>query len=187
MHISEHTINKVAKGDVDAFKELYDSFFPSLASFSIQLIKDKEEAADIVQEALLVYWNKRKEFETSDGVKSFLYKIIKNKGLNYIRTNKIHSRHHEYIKSNEEFYFKDLVIEEETIRIVLDAINDLPPQTKNIIELSMKGHKVKEIAETLDISVNTVKSLKLRAFQKLRENLKDHYFLLFILSRIFFN
>lgn len=182
MHISGHTIKLIAQGDVDAFKELYDSFFPSLASFAIQLIKDKEEASDIVQEALLVYWNKRKEFSEPDGVKSYLYMVIKNQGMNYIRSNKIHSKHKEYINNNETFYFKDLIIEEETIKLVLDAVNGLPPQTKKIIELSMKGFKNKEIAESLEISINTLKTLKLKAFQKLRENLKGHYFLLFTLS-----
>lgn len=184
MHISDDTIKQIAEGSVGAFKELYDSFFPFLASFAYQLVKDTSEASDIVQEAFLVYWNKRTEFSKPDGVKAFMYKVIKNQGLNYLRDQQAHSKHHEFIRNNESFYFKDKIIEEETKALVLEAVKDLPPQTKNIVELSMKGIKNKEVAESLKISVNTVKTLKLRAFQMLREKLKDHVLVLIILSEL---
>ncbi|GAF05212.1 RNA polymerase sigma-70 factor [Saccharicrinis fermentans] len=184
MYSIDKKIKLIAGGSTKAFKDFYDSFFPSLAFFSIQLVKDKDEASDIVQEAFLTYWNKRNEFENLDGVKAFMYTVIKNSGLNYLRSQKVHAKHLAYIEQNERNYFKNIIIEEETISMIKAALTDLPPQTKNIVELSMLGAKNVDIAETLGVSINTVKTLKLRAYKLLREKLKNHVYVLLILSDI---
>ncbi len=182
MHPIDKKIKLIAEGSTKTFKEFYDRLFPSLAFFSIQLVKDRDEASDIVQEAFLLYWNRRNEFENLEGVKVFLYTVIKNSGLNYLRSKKVHSRHLAYIENNESHFFKNSIIEEETISIIKTALTYLPPQTKNIIELSMQGAKNMDIAETLGVSINTVKTLKLRAYKLLREKLKNHVYALFLLS-----
>ena len=104
MHVTDKKIRLIAKGSTETFKELYDNLFPSLASFSVQLVKDTDEASDIVQEALLVYWNKRNEFEKLDSVKAFLYAVVKNLGLNYLRSKKVHAKHRDYIKNNKTYH-----------------------------------------------------------------------------------
>ena len=73
-------------------------------------------------------------------------------------------------------------ITQDTLRILHQAIDTLPPQTRKIILLGLNGKNNNEIAETLNISVNTVKSLKKSAYTSLREQLKDPMlFLLFLL------
>ena len=119
-----------------------------------------------------------------DSVKAFLYTVIKNSGFNYLRSKKVHSKHLKFIENNETYYFKNKIIEEETISLIKTALKDLPPQTKNIVELSMLGAKNKDIAETLDVSINTVKTLKLRAYKILREKLKNHVYVLLLLSEL---
>ena len=64
-------------------------------------------------------------------------------------------------------------IQEETIRLIYEAIESLPENCKNIIDLSLKGLKNDAIAETLKISVNTVKTHKKTAYKILRIKLKD--------------
>lgn len=182
MHITDEKIRLIAKGSTESFKELYDNLFPLLASFTVQLVKDKDEASDLVQESLLVYWNKRNEFKKLDSVKAFLYTVIKNSGLNYLRSKKVHIKHFDYIKNNETYYFNNKIIEEETNSLIQDALKNLPPQTKTIVELSMQGSKNNDIAEALEISVNTVKTLKLRAYRTLRDKLKEQVYVLLLLS-----
>ena len=78
---------------------------------------------------------------------------------------------------------QNIVIILKTIRLIIkDVLKDLPPQTKNIVELSMQGAKNNDIAEFLDISINTVKTLKLRAYRTLRDKLKDYVYVLLLLS-----
>ncbi len=60
-------------------------------------------------------------------------------------------------------------VEEETYRIVSEAINKLPDQMKAIMQLSLEGKKNAEIADRLNISTETVHTLKKIAYKKLRE------------------
>ena len=73
---------------------------------------------------------------------------------------------------NQEVIFKDYLIEEEAYRIIDNAVNALPtPKCKNR-ENVFRGKQNKEIAEILDISVNSVKTLKYNALNVLRNSLK---------------
>ena len=67
---------------------------------------------------------------------------------------------------------QQVIIEEEYYRQIYVAINKLSPERKNVILLSMDGLINKEIAEKAGISVNTVKTLKLKAYRFLRNELE---------------
>lgn len=73
-------------------------------------------------------------------------------------------------------------MEEELIRKLHVMIDLLPEQRKAILLLSIDGLTIQEIADQLNISVNTVKTQKKRAYIFLKENLKQSLFLLFILD-----
>jgi len=171
-------------GKDKTFKIFFESFYPSLYLVAKKYIQEDEAALDIVQDAFVYFWEKRKEIPSANAAKSYLYKTVKNKCLNYLRDKKQNER----IKSEDlesEIYFRDAIIEEETYQIIHNVIKTLPAQTQRIIELSLDGLKNQEIADLLSISVNTVKTLKLRAFKSLREKLKDHFLTLLVLHQSF--
>lgn len=56
------------------------------------------------------------------------------------------------------------IIEEEVHREIIAAIDKLPPERRRVVELSMVGYSQEEIAEKLNISVNTVKTQKRKAY-----------------------
>ena len=80
---------------------------------------------------------------------------------------------------SKDSFFQDKVIAEESYRILVDAIEKLPPQMKSIMQLALEGKSNPEIAETLNISGETVHSQKKIAYRKLRVYLKDYYYLVF--------
>jgi len=104
-----------------------------------------------------------------------LYKYVKNRSLNYLRDQKSKKKH-DLINLVSEVFFRDNLIEEETYQIVYKALKNLPPQGQNVIELSLDGLKNHEIGKQLKITVNTVKTIKLRAFRSLRSELKCNIF-----------
>ena len=71
---------------------------------------------------------------------------------------------------SEEPQIFNLFIEEETNQMLLTAIGQLPEQSARIIRLALSGLENKEISRLLDVSVNTVKTLKYSAIRKLREH-----------------
>jgi len=133
----------------------------------------------------LKLWHKFDEFNSEIGIKAYIYKAIKNSCLNHLEHVKVKQKFQkkELLEVQSESYFLKAVIEEETHRIIYRYINELPEKAKEVILLSLQGLKNKEIAEELYISVNTVKTHKLKAYRQLKENLKPLIYMLQILSR----
>ena len=183
MSIKEGIIEKLNQRDSSALKDFFVEFYPSICLFSKKIIPETDIIEDIAQEAFLVFWRSQKQFENIDALKGFLYVTAKNKCLNHL---KIKGLRAEILKNgfDKEEHIYELILEEETYRIISKAIEKLPPQGRRIIELSMKEYKNPEIAEELGVSVNTIKTLKRNAYKVLRENLKDHVFVLFLLNQI---
>lgn len=116
------------------------------------------------------------------GAKGYLYTVVRNKIISELRIRKKETGEAEVI---EDIEFDNQITKEETYKLLHEAIATLPDQTQNIIKLSMNGHSNLEIAEELDISVNTVKTLKKIGYSKLREKLKENIFLLILLAELF--
>lgn len=183
MNSEKNIIYKLNNRNTYALKEFFIEFYPSLCVFAKKYIPETDILEDIAQESFLVYWENPKQFDNIDALKGFLYRTAKNKCLNHL---KLKGLRNEIVKNGfeKEDYLYELVLEEETYRIIHKAIENLPLQSRRIIELSMKGYKNPEIAEELEVSINTIKTLKGNAYKVLRENLKDHVFVLFLLNQI---
>ena len=79
-----------------------------------------------------------------------------------------------------EMRLSDAIVEEETFRILSEAIEKLPTQMRAIMQLALEGKKNAEIAERLNVSPETVHTLKKVAYKKLRAFLTDYYYCLLL-------
>ena len=169
------------QGDEKAFRSLFKEFYASLCLFATHYLGDQEEAADIVQESFLKYWNKRADFDNYCRIKSFLYVVVRHACLNQLRSQNL--RLHvsdEFIKDSEQDFY-NYVMEEEAHRLFNKAIDNLPPQMRAVINFSLDGLKNSEIAEKMNLSEGTVHSYKKEAYKKLKVSLREYYYLLSIL------
>ena len=181
MQLTDTHILSIREGNKTSFRLLYETVFPPLILYSRRFVDEKDAAADLVQEALLAYWNRRKEFKTVIEAKAFLYGTMKNMCLNHLRTKKVHGRYVQKTMEeaeltteavDEPLLISNAIIEEETFALLYHALSELPPREKEILELSLQGKKNQAIADALCLSVNTIKTLKLRAYRRLRENIR---------------
>ncbi len=164
------------------FREFFESHYPALVVFAEKYVLNREVAEDIVQDVFIKVYESDLEFDTLDKLKAYLYSSVRNKSINKLKHDKVIERHkeEEILKSSESF-FRDTLIEQETYRILYQTVDKLPTQSRKIILLGLKGFSNPEIAEELNISVNTVKTLKLKSYRALRERLKDYKLALLIL------
>ncbi|MGQ1911379.1 RNA polymerase sigma-70 factor [Marinifilum sp. RC60d5] len=181
--ITEIAIDKFRSGKESAFKNLYDKYFDALFLFGLKFIPNSEAVEDLVQESFIKLWERRKSFYHEATLKAFLYKSVRNACLNYIDHQKVTQKYEKNadtdVSSND--YFLNNVIEEEVNRMIAETFQKLPESARKIYLLSLKGLKNAEIAEDLNISVNTVKTQKQRANKFLKENLKDLFTMLFFM------
>ena len=146
--------------------------FPSLCAIACKLVGDPDTAQDIAQETLIKFWeNQQAGGEQPVSVKDYLFIMVRNESLNYLRSlSRQRKRHEEAARESElaEDTWNN-IIEQETNQMLQDAIDTLPPQSKRVIELACSGNSNPEIADILGIAINTVKVLKNRAVQKLKD------------------
>ena len=158
------------------YKVLFDTYHTSLCLFSNKYLRDLDVSKDVVQGVFVKLWHHQIVLENDNAIKSYLYTCVKNKSLDYLKSKEFNcyqklSEDELEIYESDHFFEKELLIEE-VERMVNQAVNTLPFKCKEIIRLSLKGFKNSQISEELSISINTVKTQKKIAYQKLRPVLK---------------
>ncbi len=176
-------LGKTVNSNSSEFRVLFDNYFPTLCLFANRILNDRDSAKDIVQDVFVKLLGSDAMFENEQAIKAYLYILTRNGCLDNIKKGKnrfqsLDGKSFSYSESD----FLDDVIREETFRLLDIAIKELGIQSQQIVKLTMNQLSNKEIADELSISVNTVKTLKLRAYKRLRGML-GHLLLMMILSK----
>lgn len=166
-------IREIKRGDKRAFRDVFDQYFNALAAFGYKYVPDQQTVEDMIQESFISFWEGRKDFDHINAVKSFLYTSVRNKCLNYLKHKKVERKHERNLVYHIEsdHLFSAHVIEEETFNHLFIEIKNLPESSREIMLLALNGLRNQEIADELGVSVNTVKTQKKIAYQKLRTSL----------------
>lgn len=158
----------------------------ALYSFAVRLTKDREDAADLVQETMLKAFRFFDSFEQGTNCKAWLFRIMKNAYINRYRKTSKAPDTVEY-DVVEEFYetIKDesvetSTLEEEIFTQALDdevasALQGLPDDFRTVIILcDIEGFTYEEIAEFIDCPIGTVRSRLHRARKMLATALASY-------------
>ena len=133
-------------------------------------------AEDIVQGCLVRLWRSSIIFTDIKAITTYLYRAVYNGSLNFIRNKQASEHIHKTWFDNLQVQEEEGVyaaLEEEAITRFYMIIVELPEQQREILLRSLRGDKVKDIADKLKISENTVKTHKKRAYQFVRERLGE--------------
>jgi len=180
----DFNLSLLKKGDMKIFKTIFDAFHKRLYLFSFKYVKDKHASEEIIDGVFFILWQKREELDNIKNLKSYLYTMVYNSSMDYLKNKKRFSQFNSEAHDTHFSIEKD-IIEEETHTILFNALESLPEKCRQIFELScLEGLKYKDIAEDLQISINTVKSQRARALVILRQKLKDYPFFQLLLSVI---
>ncbi|TKG89880.1 RNA polymerase sigma-70 factor [Puteibacter caeruleilacunae] len=163
--------------EYDRLKYCFDQFYPNLCLYAHKYVQDIEVAKDIAQDAFIKCWDRLSDFDADAALKVFLYRTVTNESLNYLKHRKVEIEAHSILL--EEEYMEEHFLENEVYLWLRRVIHELPPQGKRIIELSLEGARNPEIAENLGVSLNTVKTIKQKAYKTLREKLSKAEIFLF--------
>ncbi|MBD0823240.1 RNA polymerase sigma-70 factor [Aestuariibaculum marinum] len=161
------------------FKEYFDNQYMSLCLFANKYIGDMEIAKDIVQDVFVKIWEEKITFKNESNIKTYLYTSVKNKSLDFLKsktykaTNKLTDLDIQKLET-EPFFLREVVVQE-TSKIIHEAIATLPKKCAEILLLSIQDYSNQDIANELQISINTVKAQKKIAYKKLKPILKEYF------------
>lgn len=168
-------IKRFASGEEAAFRVLYDRHVVSLRYFAAKYVDDDEVIEDIVQDAFVALWEKREQIQEENALKAYLYRAVRNDCLNLIRHRKVQDAYTSEVMTEGEASesFLDKILESEIYTALLDVFEELPPACKEVYRMSLDGMTHEEIAQKLNITINTVKKHKNNANHYMRERLKQ--------------
>jgi RNA polymerase sigma-70 factor (ECF subfamily) len=174
-------IRRIVSKDQNALARLYDLYSRLLYSLIFRIVKNREDAEELLQTVFLQVWDKADSFDLKKGsVYSWLITLARNKSIDKIRS-KTYKEQSQLSRNEMEFekvhnietnldigYMMD---EKERVKIVSKALNELPAEQKQVIELSYyEGLTQMEISQSLNVPLGTVKTRTRQALIKL-ENL----------------
>lgn len=170
----------------DDFEISFKEHYTGLCTYAYNLVGDRFEAEDIVQQFFIKLWDKREDFRI-DSFSSYAYRSVRNSCLN--RLIKSGRNKEESIENLTDRLLADFNPGEEPAYVYQDIVRkvlrQIPEKCRQILFLHcISGLKYKEIADTMGISVNTVKSQIAVAYKILREGLGDLFPLLLLFWQI---
>jgi len=193
MEKSEKLIIEMLKsGDEKAYRYIYDNHYVMLCRFANQILNDASIAEEIVNDVIFNLWQNRSKMEITHSLRTYLIRSVRNRCLNELNTlsHRIEIPFSSFILPenidflNSVFSSEDhplgSLIEQELEDELNRSIEELPVECRNVFMKSrFEQKKYDEIANELNITVNTVKYHIKNALSHLRKRLWKYLFLLF--------
>lgn len=169
-----HIINGIRNRDRDLFSWLFDRYSHTMYLIALDILNDHELARDIVQEAFLKLWEKSDTIDIQTSIKSYLFRTAANLAINKFKKESriVHPRELQAIP--EPSTRTGIRVEEKEFeQYIHHAIDSLPPQCRRVFTLSrFSDMSPPDIAQHLNISINTVYTHLTMAIRIIKERLK---------------
>ena len=173
--VDDKLIKDIAKGSMEALHTLYEKTNKSVYAFALSITKNPHDAEDVLQETFLKIYQKAKDYTSYDKPMAWIFTIAKNFALMKFRDRKKEDSMEE-VNDMPEVIFS--FVEDVSERIVLEAaVNKLDEDERTILLLhAVAGFKNREIADLLDMPINTVLSKYNRTIRKMQKYLEEEGF-----------
>ena len=171
---TKNTLHQAVQGDRVAFARLYQQYRVPALKFSMCLLKDKEEAENVVHDVFARIWEKRTLINPELNFSAYLFTCLRNMSYDYLKqVEKSQALRQRYMERMDQINEEDTDEVEARALCLQQAIGALSKKRKLILLLNVEeGKSYLEIAESLRISKNTVKNQLVKARQLLRQQVE---------------
>lgn len=185
----QEIIGAIREGNERIFEEIFRKYYQSLCNYANSILKEMDEAEEVVQNLFLSIWEKRSDLEINISLKSYLYRAVHNHCLNRIKHLKVREEYQQYAVNFYDASYESVsqtVMKNELETKIEEAIKKLPEQCRLIFRMSrFEELKYHEIAEQLELSPKTVENQIGKALKILRVELAEYLPLIIICSTTF--
>ncbi len=180
VHTNESALlESLRLGHEAAFDTVFRMYYQPLCRYAQRMLEgDPDDAEEIVQQTFVKLWEQRERLDIQWTLKAYLYKMVHNRCLNWIRDHRSRQAPLEIQEdASAASGAADQLHGDDLQRAMAAALDKLPPQCRKIFELSrFEELKYREIADQLDLSVKTVEVQMGKALRLLRSYLSDFLF-----------
>jgi RNA polymerase sigma factor (sigma-70 family) len=161
----EQLVKKCLEKDSLAQKQLFDSFSRKMMGVCLRYTKDVEEAQDVLQIGFVKVFEKLHLFNNEGSLEGWIRKVLVNTALDQIRKNKKFDDNVDLSKVDYSMASEnENVLDQLSANDLLKIIQAMPTGFRTVFNLyAIEGYSHQEIADQLNISINTSKSQYSRA------------------------
>ena len=157
--------------NTESFKNIFLLYYRPLCLYAIHYLKNIDNAEDIVQDCFTEIWVRKDCVDDIENLKSYLFTMVRNRCIDRLRED----TDIDNIISDEEC--EERSFDEARMWTILDT---LPVKCRKVFLLAKRdGMKYEEIAEEMNISVNTVRNQMNKALKRLEERVHKIYLFFF--------
>jgi RNA polymerase sigma-70 factor (ECF subfamily) len=141
----------------------------------LQYVKNEEDASEIVNDAFIALWEKRDQLALDDSIKSYLYTVVKNKSINFLKKKRMVFEQSDVFISipNNNANILQLMEGKEMEQLIFKTIDKLPRKCKQIFILSRKEQlSNKEIGLIMGITPKTVENQITIAIKTIKQSIQ---------------
>lgn len=189
LYTDSELIHLLKADDTKAFSEIYLRFGELLYKQAYHVLRDREDAKDIVQDIFTALWNKRSGLQINN-LAGYLYIANRNQVIKLMAHKKISTVYFDWLQAvtqDVSDVADHAFLEKQLQELVEDEVGKLPSKMRLVFNLSRKAHlSHKEIAARLHLSEATVKTQVKNALRILRNKLEAFLYAILLLFYWFF-
>jgi len=162
---------------VEIFELAFSRHYSELFLSCVKKVQSNDLAKDLLQEVFMALWDNLDHILTEQEILPYLYGTLRNKVLMQYRKSEVHLKYAvDAVNQPAEAQSSEHVfLNKELEEIIGDEVAKMPPRMQVIYRLKKENNSsVKEIAEELGISEQTVKNQLQNAYSRLKLRLKDY-------------
>jgi RNA polymerase sigma-70 factor (ECF subfamily) len=178
---------RAAEGDEAAFNFLAEKYHRPIHYFLFRMVRNQAIAEELAQEVFLRVYRSRQSYRAEARFTTWLYRIATNLAVNYARdTKRERAVQSVYLDAPDEETGKrpdvtddapsaeENILRNERVKAIRTHVMALPERQRMAVVMhKYQGMDYREIGEVLKLSESATKSLLFRAYQTLRDTLKD--------------
>lgn len=160
---------------IEEFNNIVERLKDKMYRIAYRIVRDNEEARDVVQDSLMKIWKVRDKISTIDNVDGYCMMITRNMGIDKVRARKMDTTDisEQYDLRSSSPDPERLSIVRDELRQVTAIIEALPENHRTVLQLrDIEGYSYKEISEITGYNLDKVKVYLHRARMKLKEQIK---------------
>jgi RNA polymerase sigma-70 factor (ECF subfamily) len=172
-------VTRLAAGELEAVRALYERHGKLAYSLAVRILGDPGRAEDVVQDAFMRVWTHSSSFDANRGsLRAWLLATVRNRAIDYLRGQSGQERSELELLLNVPAHGSGSdpwreVSESLERQAVREALNSLPPDQRQVVELAyFGGYTQREIAEMVQVPLGTIKGRTRLALEKLSSYLQ---------------
>jgi RNA polymerase sigma-70 factor (ECF subfamily) len=173
--IDKDILIRARAGDLEAFEYILSFYEKDIYNYCLKILRNSHNATDVTQDTFIKVYTHRKNIDPEKNIKTWIFTIATNTAYDFLRAKKRKKEisldeEGETISSLEAYYPKEGIVSD--VEKALEKIK--PEYKKTLLLFYQQGFQYQEIADILEMPINTVKTYISRGKEQLKEILKEY-------------